>query len=143
MNVGEYVGVILLPLDTLGKVGPQCTVIGIVHEIVVTVQLNHSRAAGKSTAELAESSCIAKVLGCHILLFLPEEYTTLGIVVGQDESVSHQCIDWTQRRILHIMLVYKLVTVCNPILAVAAVVTQLAIVVLLTPSSISKTIPEW
>ena len=54
----------------------------------------------------------------------------------------HQCIDRTDRRVLNVVLVNEAVAVSDPLFAVDRVVTSFAVVIFLTPSSISDLVPE-
>ena len=131
MSIGQYIGILLLPCNTLGKVCPKLTVVDAVHQLIVIIELNHTRTANECTTEFAKNSIVISAV------------TGWRTKLSQHESMSHQCIDWTDWRVLNIVLINQTVAVCNPVLTVDAVVTNAAVVILLTPCSIGNLIPEW
>ena len=135
MSIRQYVSLFLLPLDALSQVFPQSTcvalvVLDFVHQLVVVVQLNHARTTGKGAAHLTNDSVVIHILGN-------------GTPTAQDESVSHQCVDRTNRRSLYEVLINQTVAIGNPALTVGALVTCLAVITLLTPYGICEVEPEW
>ena len=129
MGIWQHIGILLLPLDAVGDIAPESTAIDAVQLVFVAIEFHHARTAGKGAADFAEHTGIVKVRG-HI---------TIGC---NDDAVGHQCVDRTEGRVLHIVLIYEAVAIGDPILAVGGAVANLSVVLLLSPSGISEAVPE-
>ena len=62
VSVGQYVGILLLPLDALGEVAPECAAVDAVHAFIVVVEFHHARAAYEGAAQFAACGLVIHVL---------------------------------------------------------------------------------
>ena len=134
VSIWQHILISLLPANQVCQVTPQDTSLTAavgnrVHQTVVIVQLNHTRTAGKSTTQFPKHGSII-----HILAHRTE--------LGQDKSVSHQCIYRTYRTVLYKILINQTVAIRNPVLTVNCIVASRTIVILLTPYGIRIVEPE-
>ena len=124
MCIHQHVGVILLPLDEVGKVCPQATALDAVHQLVVVIEFHQAATAGKGTTHFVQHRLVVALVSCW------------RTELGKDESVGHQCVDGADGRVGNVVLVNQVVAVSDPVLALGGIVANAVVVVLLTPCGI-------
>ena len=129
VRIGQHVGIVLLPANGLRQIAPQAAAADRIGQGVVVVELHHARTAGEGAAQLAHDAVVV-----HVFRHLS--------VRGEDETVGHQRVDGTQRRVLHEVFVHQRVAIGNPAFAVAALVARFAVVALLAPHGVGVLEPE-
>ena len=131
MCVHEHIGIVFLPLDEVCKVCPQAAVLNAVHQVVVVVEFHQTATACKGTTQFVQYRLVVAWVRCW------------RTELGEDETVSHQCVDRTDGRVGYVVLIYETVAIGDPVLASVGVVACLTVIVLLTPCSICDLVPEW
>ena len=129
VRIGQHVGIVLLPANGLRQIAPQTAAADRIGQGVVVVELHHARTAGEGAAQLAHDAVVV-----HVFRHLS--------VRGEDETVGHQRVAGTQRRVLHEVFVHQRVAIGDPPLAVAALVARFAVVALLAPHGVGVLEPE-
>ena len=129
VSIGQHIGIVFLPLQALCKVAPQTSTMDAIHQRVVVVEFHHTRTTSEGTTEFAHDAVIV---------------TRFGDIakIGEDESMRHQRVDGTDRRVLHKVLVHQAVAISDPLFTVGALVSDFTIVIFLTPHRIGVLEPE-